>query len=150
MKGAKRKYFKGQEPQTRYKVPVYTLEGVVTELIKAESEFNVHINNFCEMHNTDDSLYRQQVIVECIRALDAWRHLYLKPRIVKILAEHTKDLKQYNSEFPWHKPITDPYIRQQFFLASKECFEMELETLRNMISDIVTKCKKRIGGVKKR
>lgn len=150
MKGAKRKYFKGQEPQTRYKVPVYTLEGVIVEVAKAKYEFNGHVVDVCGMFDNKDPLLRQQVIAEAARALDAWSQLYLKPKMEQILAKHTKDLQQYAGLFPWHKPITDPYIRQQFFLASKECFEMDLETLRNMISDIVTKCKKRIGGVKKR
>ena len=124
-----------------YSVQDYSLHGIERELNKIVQEFKQKLRDWIHLcdnvgKEADYNYGLHSYVVQALESFHAWGKVVLPPKLDKIREERVKDIKQYIGAFPWHKPITDPYIRRQFFLASKECFEMELEAARKQIDQI--------------
>lgn len=124
-----------------FSVQDYSLHGIERELNKIVKEFKQKLSEWIQICDNvgqanDYNYELHSCVVNSLESLHAWGIVGLPPMLEKIREERVPDIKQYLGAFPWHKPIADPYIRRQFFLASKECFEMELESARRKIYEV--------------
>lgn len=134
---SKKKRFRKHEKEQIYRVANYSLDTVEIELDKALSPFTNLINSLLGLDQKGLSNESKALLANTVKALHAYYQLHFLPFRTKIRVERIMDLKMHAGVFPWHRPISDPYIRKQFYLASKECFEMELEVLRSMVDEFV-------------
>ena len=126
----RKKIFRGHVKEKRYRVAEYNFKSIDKELNKVASEILDYVVDLGELYNSEGTLREKHLLANTMKAISAYHQLNIVPTMDKIRRDRTLDLKIVAGAFPWHHPISDPYIRNQFYLASKECFEMEVESLR--------------------
>ena len=146
----RKKIFRGHVKEKRYRVAEYNFKSVDAELDKVASGILDYVVDLGDLYHTELPLDKKHLLVNIIKAINAYHQLNILPTIKRIRDERTKDLKIFAGAFIWHHPISDPYIRNQFFLASKECFEMEIEGLQGKVKNFITEYEGLIKSVKAR